>query len=124
MPTSATPSGSAPKARYPIARLDLEEETRALRASPSPSGHLAKTLVHAPDMRLVLMTLDRGHSISPHHASSSLTIQTLAGRVIVSLLESSFDLGPGQVLAIERGVSHGLIAIDDSAILLTIAASS
>lgn len=92
-----------------------------MRASPRTSGHLAKTLLHGPDLRLVLLLLDPGAKLPTHHASGSLTIQTLAGRVIITLLESSFDLGPGQLLAIERGVSHAVVAIEDSALLLTVA---
>ena len=106
---------------FPIARVDLDEEVRRLRASPKTNGHLGKTLLHGPDMRLVLMSLDRGKQLPAHSANGSLTIQALAGRVIVTLLESSYDLGPGQLLSIERGVSHALVAIEDSAILLTIA---
>ena len=106
---------------FPIARLDLEEEIRRMRASPKPGGHVGKTLLRSADMRLVLMILERGTGISDHQADGSLTIQALDGRVIVSLLESSFDLASGQLLTIERGIPHALIAIEDSAILLTIA---
>lgn len=106
---------------FPIARLDLEEEVRGMRTSPHPGAHLGKTLLRTADMRLVLMILRRGVQISEHRAEGSLTIQPLDGRVIVTLLESTFDLGPGQLLAIEHDVSHAITAAEDSAILLTIA---
>lgn len=73
------------------------------------------------DQRLVLMILDRGANIPVHHTDAALTIEALDGRVIVSMFESSFDLGPGQLLAIERDVPHGVVAIEDSAVLLTLA---
>jgi quercetin dioxygenase-like cupin family protein len=107
--------------RFPIARLDLVEEFRRMRASPMPSGHLAKTVLHDERLRIVLMVLRQGSRIPQHHAKGSLAIQALDGRVIVTLLESSFDLGPGQLLAIEPGVSHALVAIEDTALVLTIA---
>jgi quercetin dioxygenase-like cupin family protein len=120
-PIEARESNAGSEVRsFPIARLDLEEEVRRMRASPRPGGHLGKTLVHNEDLRLVLMVLDRGARIPRHHAKGSLTIQALDGRVIAAILESSFDLGPGQVLAIDRNVSHALVAIEDSALLLTI----
>lgn len=106
---------------FPIARLDLEEEIRRMRASPRPGGHVGKTLLRSGDLRLVLMVLERGARISDHQSDGSLTIQVLDGRVIVALLESSFDLASGQLLAIEHDISHALVAIEDSAVLLTIA---
>jgi quercetin dioxygenase-like cupin family protein len=121
MPTTIDRDVETKPRSFPIARLDLDEEVRRMRASPNTSGHLGKTLLHGPDMRLVLMILDRGKQLPAHSANGSLAIQTLSGRVIVTLLESSYDLGPGQLLSIERGVSHALVAIEDSAILLTIA---
>lgn len=92
-----------------------------MRASPRPKEHTGKTLVRNLDQRLVLMLLDRGAQLPVHHSEAALTIQALDGRVIVSLLESTFDLGPGQLLAIERDVPHAMIAIEDTAILLTVA---
>ena len=110
-----------PSNTFPIARLDLVEEVRQLRASPIPHGHVAKTVLHNADLRVVLMVLQRGASIPRHHAKGSLIIQALDGRVIVTLLDSSFDLGPSTVLAIEPEIAHALVAIEDSALLLTIA---
>ena len=124
MPTTIERDVESKPRSFPIARLDLDEEVRQMRASPKTHGHLAKTLLHGPDIRLVLMILDHGKQLPAHSANGSLTIQTLAGLVIVTLLESSYDLGPGQMLSIERGVSHALVAIEDSAILLTIAWSA
>ncbi len=106
---------------FPIARLDLVEEVRKMRASPRTKEHTAKTLFRNLDQRLVLMLLDSGAQIPVHHTEAALTLQALDGRVIVSLLESTFDLGPGQLLAIERDVPHAMVAIEDSAILLTLA---
>lgn len=107
--------------RFPIARLDLVEEVRQLRASPIPHGHVAKTVLRNGDLCVVLMVLQRGTSIPTHHTEGSSSIQALDGRVIVSLLDSSFDLGPGNVLALEPEIAHALVAVEDSALLLTIA---
>jgi quercetin dioxygenase-like cupin family protein len=115
-----TPTQNDPSPTFPIARADLEEEIRQMRASPKSGGHLGKTFLRGKDMRVVLMVLDRGARIPEHRANGSLTIQTLDGRVIVSVYESSFDLASGQLLAIEHDAPHALVAIEDSAVLLTI----
>jgi hypothetical protein len=41
--------------------------------------------------------------------------------VIIALFGSSFDLGANSVLAIDAEVAHAVVAIEDSALLLTIA---
>ena len=115
----ATTTTAEPKT-FPIARADLDEEVRGLRRSQRPGGRASKTLLHATDLRLVLMVLDRGETIPAHHANGSLTVQVIDGRVVVNLLGASFDLAAGQLLAVERGVTHALAAIEDSAVLLTI----
>jgi quercetin dioxygenase-like cupin family protein len=105
---------------FPIAQLDLVEEIRQLRASPMSHGHIAKTVLHDRDLRIVLMVLRRGTEIPRHHANGSLVIQVLEGRVIVGLLESSFDLAAGRLLAIQPGIEHAVVAIEDAALMITI----
>ena len=106
---------------FPIARLDLEEEVRRMRACPMPGGTSGRTLFRTANLRIVLMIVNRGTQLPDHHVDGALTIQTLDGRVTVSLLGSSLELSSGCVLAIERGLRHALVAIEESAILLTIA---
>ena len=72
-------------------------------------------------MRIVLMILDHNTRVADHGVEGAVTIQALDGRVVVTLLGSSFDLTSGHLLSIERDVSHALVAIEDSAVLLTIA---
>jgi quercetin dioxygenase-like cupin family protein len=110
----------APLETFPIARLDLVDEIRQMRASPNPHGHVAKTVVHDRDLRVVLMILARGTTLPRHHAKGSLAIQVLDGRVVIGMLDSSFDLGPGQLLVVAPEIAHGLVAIEDSALMLTI----
>ena len=86
-----------------------------------PGGHYGRTLLRTADMRIVLMILEQGTRLPEHQVDGTSTIQVLDGRVTVSLLGSSFDLAPGQMLAIERGVRHALAASVDSAIVMTIA---
>lgn len=106
----------------PAARLDLYAEIQAMRANAKPLGHLAKTLVRSPSLRIVLMTLQRGTRIAEHHTDGTLAIQILDGGVRVDMPDGRHDLVPGQVLVIERDVAHAVDALEDSAILLTLAA--
>lgn len=95
-----------------------------MRASPIAHGHVAKTVVHSRDLRVVVMVFARGAKLPRHHAKGSLLIQAIDGRVVVGLLESTFDLGPGGMLTIEPDIAHTLVAIEDSALMLTIGHAS
>ena len=122
MPSMTSAPGKTPTARpFPIGRFDLAAEIDQMRNSPRSAGHVGKTLLHDKDVRIVLMLLDRGAQIPTHRAKGALTFQGLEGRMIITLLGTSFDLAPGQLLAIERNVAHALVAVEDSALLLTIA---
>lgn len=120
-PTADPGQGAEPTPPVSFARFDLEEEIRRMRATAKPGGHVGKTLVRAPDLRLVLMILQRGAKIPEHHAGGSVSIQGLDGRVILTSPESSFELEPGHLLVLEHDVPHALEAAEDSAVLLTIA---
>jgi quercetin dioxygenase-like cupin family protein len=104
----------------PFSRFDLEEEVRRMRAAAKPGGHLGKTLVRAADLRVVLMILQRGARIPEHRAGGPSSIQGIDGRVRLTLAETSLELGPGQLVAIDPDVTHALEAAEDSAVLLTI----
>lgn len=86
-----------------------------------PGGHYGRTLLRTADMRIVLVILEAGTRLPEHRIDGTSTIQTLDGRVTVSLLGSSFDVVSGRLLAVERGVPHQVVAPEDSAVLLTIA---
>jgi quercetin dioxygenase-like cupin family protein len=119
-PTTETkPRIEAPPA-LPFSRFDLEEEIRRMRTTLNPGDHVSKTLVRAPDLRLVLMVLQKGVRIPEHGIEGSSCIQGLDGRVILTLPGERFEIGPGQLLMIEHDVPHALEAAEDSAVLLTI----
>ncbi len=85
-----------------------------------PHGHRAKTVVRNADLREVLMVLRAGARIPSHHADGSMVLHVLDGRVVVTLLESSFDLVASNVLTIGAEIEHALVAIEDTALMLTV----
>ncbi len=117
--TMASPT-IAPLVQLPIARLDLAEEVRRMRDHPSRRPALTRTVLHGARLRLMLVCLRRGAHIPERQIEGALTIQAIDGRVVVTVLESSFDLLPGQILAIEHEVPHAIVAIEPSAVLITI----
>ncbi len=102
-------------------RFDIADELRQLRSSPMQEGHAAKTLLHAPTLRIVLMALARGTEVPTPHAIDAITIQTYEGRAIVTVLDNTYELAAGQLIMVEAGVPYTIVASDDCALLLLVA---
>jgi quercetin dioxygenase-like cupin family protein len=83
-------------------------------------GHTARTLVLAPDLRVVLVTLKGGSRIAEHHANESTSIHAVSGHVRVHLRDRTVDLPAGWILVLARGLEHHVEATIDSAFVLTL----
>ena len=107
----------------PILHLSLARELVELRRSQSAQlkGHSAKTLVKDPDLRVVLIALERGARLGEHQTSARSSIQTLEGRVRLRLRGELLELPAGEMVALAPWVSHELEALEPSAVLLTLA---
>jgi quercetin dioxygenase-like cupin family protein len=103
--------------------LDLatlaDEELDAARAATS--GRSARTVHggHQHALRQTLIALAAGSALADHQSPGEATLQVLRGRVRLTTATDSQEAAAGHLLVIpaER---HGLSAIDDSAVLLTV----
>lgn len=101
---------------------DLAREVDELRREPGwSSGQNAKTLVKYDDLRIVLMVLKAAARIPAHQTAGRISIHTVAGHLRVRAQDRTFDLPAGRLLALDQGVAHDVEALEDSALLLTIA---
>lgn len=106
----------------PILNLDLDREIEQLHAEPAwATGRNAKTLVRHDDFRVVLVTMRSGNRMHSHQAPATVSIQTLRGKVELSVMGESFEVAEGGLISLDPRVVHDVVAVDDSAILLTIA---
>ena len=83
-------------------------------------GHTARTLVHAPDLRVLLVIMKAGSRIAEHRANESASIHTLSGHVCLRLPDRTVELPAGRLLALEPGLQHDVEAVVDSAFVLTL----
>jgi len=83
-------------------------------------GHTARTLLRAPDLRVLLIVMKSGGRIAEHRADESASLQVLSGHVRLELPERIADLRGGELLLLERGVAHDVEAVTDSALVLTL----
>lgn len=84
----------------------------------------AMTLLKTRGMRVVLVAMHAGTAIPAHRAEGPITVQAVEGRLTFRAGPSDVTLDPGQLLALQPGIVHGLEAISESAFLLTIASEA
>ncbi len=108
------------------ASFDLNRELEILRAEPSwQAGHRnAKTLFKKTNLTVVLLALKAGASLEKHEAPGPITIHALAGRLRVHMADQLAELTAGGILSLDKGLTHDLEAVVESAILLTVAGAS
>ncbi|MBZ0231024.1 MAG: cupin domain-containing protein [Deltaproteobacteria bacterium] len=83
-------------------------------------GQAARTLIRSADLRIVVVALAAGATISEHHAAVTASVHTLTGRVRLQLPERSVEVAAGQLLVLGAGLAHDVHAETDSAFLLTL----
>jgi quercetin dioxygenase-like cupin family protein len=98
-----------------LARHQLES------ARTASSGRSAHTVYggHEHSLRQTLMALTAGSSMDDHESPGEATLQVLHGRVRVTNSRSGWDGSPGDHIVLPRE-RHGLRAIEDSVVLLTV----
>ena len=94
-------------------------------ARSSKSGRAAVTVHggHDHQLRQTLIALAAGRDLSEHHSPGETTLQVLRGHVRLSTAEDGWEGRAGDLLVVPRE-RHGLHAVEDSAILLTVLADS
>ena len=121
--TSGT--GQRPARRLAAASLDFDLDAESASLADEPSyqrgDRNARTLVEEPGLRIVLTRLKAGTHIREHRADGWVSIQTTMGYLRVKVLDKEIDLPAGRLLILDRGVTHDVQAIDESAFLLSLA---
>ena len=64
------------------------------------------------------LNIPAGTTVPAHQLSGYMTLYCLEGRV--SLAPVAAELGEGEWVYLDRGTSHGITAVEDSSLLLTI----
>lgn len=102
--------------------FDLAAVARELRAEEPylREGQTARTLIRTPDLRIVVVALKTGKTISEHHASVTASVQTLSGHIRLQLPGRTVDVPEGQLLVMGAGLAHDVHAETDSTFLLTL----
>jgi quercetin dioxygenase-like cupin family protein len=102
--------------------FDLATVARELRAEEPyvREGQTARTLVRTPDLRVLVVAIRAGNTISEHHASVTASVQTLSGHIRLQLPDRGADVPEGTLLVLGAGLPHDVYAVADSTFLLTL----
>ena len=104
----------------PHLKFDLKAEVAQLCKDQPQAGRNSRTLIKAPDLRVVLVTAKRGSFIKEHRAEGAVTILAVVGAIRLKLPDTAVDLKAGELLALDRALPHDVEALTDCAFLVTI----
>lgn len=85
------------------------------------AGERTTALFKTDDLEVMRLVLPAGKSLPPHKVAGEITIQCIEGRIDVTLDRESRILDTGQLIYLARDVVHGVVAIEDASVLVTIA---
>jgi quercetin dioxygenase-like cupin family protein len=107
----------------PLLFFNLDEEFTQLKEDPEWSARHrnAVTLLKEPHLSVVLVGLQKGAALSKHKAQGPVTICVLIGAVSIKTEHESRTLHSHGMLSLERDIPHEVEALEESAVLVTIA---
>jgi quercetin dioxygenase-like cupin family protein len=105
-------------------RSNLEEQLLRLRADAPIRAHGrdSLTLIRDPGFDLILVALNAGGQLPEHKAPGPISVIVLDGRIAFSSNGERLELGRHDLITLPAKVLHSVEALEESAILITIAA--
>jgi len=102
-----------PHAR-PLDIIDLEPP------DPGPAAAVTTSLLKADGLQLMRLVLFAGQGVPEHRVQGAITLQCLKGEAQVTTPSRTCRLRSGQLVMLPGGEPHGVQAITDASVLVTI----
>jgi quercetin dioxygenase-like cupin family protein len=103
-----------------VSQVDAVASELLKEAKGHATHRAARTLVTGVAQRATLIAMLEGVDLAEHDAPPAATLQVVTGRVRLHTRDRDLVLEPGQLAAVPRQ-RHGLTALTDAAVLLTVA---
>ena len=106
----------------PVLHIRLREQLEHLKQEPTwcSSDRNAIALTKEPHLRVVVIAMKKGARLQEHQASGPITIQAASGSLRLSAGGQVLDLKHGEVVVLESAIEHEVVALEESALLLTL----
>ena len=105
-------------------KLSLEAQARELlaQAAAAPGGRTAQTVMggHERVLRQTVIAMISGAELAEHASPGEASVYVLHGRVRLTAGSDAWDGRDGDLLVVPDA-PHGLVALSDSAVLLSVA---
>ena len=83
----------------------------------------AITIFKSLVMRMVLIALHKGAEMKPHTAKGIISVQVIEGEMQFVTNDQTIILSVGQMLVLEEGIPHSVLAKTETVFLLTLTTS-
>ena len=85
-----------------------------------PEGTLSRVLYKDDQIRVVAFAFDAGQELTDHTAAVPAVLQVLTGRLRVTLGDDVGEVGPRSWIHLPANLSHAVVALEPSIMLLTL----
>ena len=105
-----------------LVTIDLPSFIKQIKEEKSWSENDRNTITvfKTNGMRIVLIALHEGAEMIKHVAKGLISVQVLEGKLHFNTDEESIELSKGQMLALHEGISHSVLAKEETIFLLTL----
>lgn len=103
-----------------IAHALSGQPTDVLPLGAALAGARTVALFKTDELEVIRLVLPAGKSMPPHKVAGAITVQCIEGRVDITCEDGSHLLAAGQLLYLPGGVPHGVVALEDASVLVTI----
>lgn len=101
--------------------FDVGTQLESFRRQDQGGSDRTTILLKTDSLRLIFRALSAGATLPTHKAPGPITVQVLDGHIEFTAGEQTRPVRKGEILALDNGVPHSVKAVQQSAILITVA---
>lgn len=80
---------------------------------------VSKQIIKKPNGNITLFALDKDEFISEHTSPYEALVQVIEGKMKITVGGQNYNLEEGEIILLPSNISHGLVALEKSKVLLT-----